>query len=187
MTSGDGIPPTQSVGIVDSVESLDKLLTVVDIDQKAFAKFSQEKIDEIFKEASMAANKKRVELAKLAVDEGGMGVAEDKTLKNHFSAEYVYNTYKDMKTCGVVEFDEAGGFCKYAEPVGVLGAIIPCTNPTSTTIFKSLLALKTRNCIVFSPHPRTARCTIEAARVVRDAAVANGERFYYFNYVFKIQ
>lgn len=164
----------QSVGFVHSREMLDKLMEVVAADQNTFGKFTQEQVDRIFSAGAIAANQARVKLAQLAVEEGGMGLVEDKSVKNHFSAEYVHNTYKDMKTCGVVERDEAGGFIKYAEPIGVLAGIVPCTNPTSTTIFKSLLALKTRNCIVFSPHPRTAKCTIEAAKVVRDAAVAEG-------------
>lgn len=169
-----GLQTTQSVGLVDSLAALDALLDVVTIDQQTFAKFTQEEVNRIFSAASMAANQARLKLAKMAVEEGGMGILEDKTIKNHFSSEYVHNTYRDMKTCGIVEKDEAGGFAKSAEPIGVLAGIVPCTNPTSTTIFKSLLALKTRNCIVFSPHPRTSKCTIEAARIVRDAAIANG-------------
>lgn len=160
--------------MVDSAEMLDKLLEAVSIDQESFSKFTQEQVDLIFTKCSMAANQARVKLAKMAVDEGGMGVLEDKTIKNHFAAEFVHNTYKNAKTCGIVENDKAGGVAKYAEPIGVLAGIVPCTNPTSTTVFKSLLALKTRNCIVFSPHPRTAKCTIAAAKLIRDTAVEFG-------------
>ncbi|MDT0860004.1 aldehyde dehydrogenase family protein, partial [Staphylococcus pseudintermedius] len=136
--------------------------------QKEFATFTQEQVDKIFLAASTAANQQRIPLAKMAVEETGMGIVEDKVIKNHFASEYIYNAYKDTKTCGVIEKDEAFGFTRIAEPVGVLSAVIPTTNPTSTAIFKSLIALKTRNGIIFSPHPRAKNCTIEAARVVHD-------------------
>ncbi|MFW6209087.1 MAG: aldehyde dehydrogenase family protein, partial [Spirochaetota bacterium] len=127
--------------------------------QQLMARFSQEQVDIIFREAALAANLQRVELAKLAHTETRMGVLEDKIIKNHYAAEFIYNKYKDMRTCGVIESDEAQGMMKIAEPVGVIAGVVPTTNPTSTTIFKALLALKTRNGIVFSPHPRSAACT----------------------------
>ncbi|NLB29768.1 MAG: aldehyde dehydrogenase family protein, partial [Clostridiales bacterium] len=130
--------------------------------QKIFAAFDQQQVDEIFRQAAMAASNARIELAKIAAEETGMGIAEDKVIKNHFASEYIYNKYKDDLTCGVGERDEAGGILKIAEPVGVLAAIIPTTNPTSTTIFKSLIALKTRNGIIFSPHPRARKSTVAA-------------------------
>ncbi len=142
--------------------------------QRKFATFSQAQVDEIFRQASMAANNARIALAKQAVAETGMGIVEDKVIKNHFASEYIYNQYKDDKTCGVIERDPAFGITKIAEPVGVVAAIIPTTNPTSTAIFKSLIALKTRNGIIFSPHPRAKNCTIEAARIVLEAAVKAG-------------
>ncbi|MDR1966004.1 MAG: aldehyde dehydrogenase family protein, partial [Synergistaceae bacterium] len=142
--------------------------------QKIFANYTQEQVDKIFLAAASAANSSRIPLAKMAVSETGMGIVEDKVIKNHFAAEYVYNAYKDTKTCGLIEEDKAFGIRKIAEPLGVVAAVIPTTNPTSTTIFKVLLALKTRNGIVISPHPRAKRSTIEAARILRDAAVAAG-------------
>ena len=142
--------------------------------QKKFAKFSQEQVDEIFRQAAMAANDNRIKLAKLAVAETGMGIVEDKVIKNHFAAEYIYNQYKDMKTCGVLEEDKTFGVTKVAEPIGVIAAIVPTTNPTSTAIFKTLIALKTRNAIIISPHPRAKNATIEAARIVLEAAVKAG-------------
>ena len=142
--------------------------------QKSFASFSQEKVDEIFKAAALAANRQRVPLAKMAAQETGMGVVEDKVIKNHYASEYIYHQYKDAKTCGVVEEDTQFGIRKMAEPVGLVAAVIPTTNPTSTAIFKSLIALKTRNGIIFSPHPRAKNCTIEAAKVVYEAAVKAG-------------
>ena len=131
-------------------------------------------MDSIFKSAALAANRLRIPLAKMAVEETGMGIVEDKIIKNHYAAEYIYNTYKDTKTCGVVEEDNAAGIMKVAEPIGVIGAVIPTTNPTSTAIFKCLLALKTRNGIIISPHPRAKNCTMAAAKAVLDAAVAAG-------------
>ena len=142
--------------------------------QKIYATFSQEQVDKIFKAAATAADKMRIPLAKMAVEESGMGVMEDKIIKNHFAAEYIYNKYKDMKTAGVIFEDKANGIKKVAEPIGVIAAVIPTTNPTSTAIFKSLIALKTRNALVFSPHPRAKKCTIEAARIVLEAAVKAG-------------
>ena len=136
--------------------------------------YTQEQVDKIFRAAAMAANQQRIPLAKMAVEETGMGVVEDKVIKNHYAAEYIYNAYKDTKTCGVVEEDPAYGIKKIAEPIGVIAAVIPTTNPTSTAIFKTLLALKTRNGIIISPHPRAKRCTIEAAKVVLEAAVKAG-------------
>ncbi len=155
-------------------ESLGKLLARVRVAQEKFATYSQEQVDEIFYRAALAANKARLPLAKLAVEETGMGIVEDKVIKNHYAAEYIYNAYKNTKTCGVIEHDEAFGYTRIAEPIGVLAAIIPTTNPTSTAIFKCLISLKTRNGLVISPHPRAKRSTIEAARVVLEAAVAAG-------------
>lgn len=142
--------------------------------QKEFAKFSQEQVDKIFYEAAMAANKMRIPLAKMAVEETQRGVLEDKIIKNHYAAEYIYNAYKDTKTCGVIEEDTAYGIKKVAEPIGLVAAVIPTTNPTSTAIFKTLICLKTRNAIIISPHPSAKACTIEAAKVVLDAAVKAG-------------
>ena len=142
--------------------------------QKQFAEFTQEQVDKIFRAAALAANHNRIRLAKLAVEETGMGIVEDKVIKNHFAAEYIYNKYKDMKTCGVLEEDNTYGITKVAEPIGVIAAIVPTTNPTSTAIFKTLIALKTRNAIIISPHPRAKNATIEAAKVVLEAAVKAG-------------
>ncbi len=140
--------------IIDSVEALQERLKQMRAAQAEFATFTQEQVDKIFYEAAMAANKQRIPLAKMAVEETGMGVVEDKVIKNHYAAEYIYNKYKDMKTCGVIEDDAAMGFKKVAEPMGIVAAVIPTTNPTSTAIFKCLIALKTRNAILISPHPR---------------------------------
>lgn len=159
---------------VDSVESLNLRMAEVREAQKKFASYTQEEVDKIFLAAAMAANKARILLAKAAVEETGMGVMEDKVIKNHFASEYIYNHYKNVKTCGVIEEDHAFGTQKIAEPVGVIAAVIPTTNPTSTAIFKSLLALKTRNGIIISPHPRAKNSTILAARTVLEAAVAAG-------------
>ena len=142
--------------------------------QKEYSKFTQEQVDEIFREASLAANNARIKLAKMAVAETGMGIVEDKVIKNHFASEYIYNSYKDTKTCGTIEIDTAYGVEKIAEPIGVIAGIVPTTNPTSTAIFKALLALKTRNGIIFSPHPRAKNATIEAAKIVLEAAVKAG-------------
>ena len=160
--------------IIDSVESLEKALENLKKAQKEFATFSQEKVDKIFFAAAIAANKMRIPLAKMAVEETGMGVVEDKVIKNHYAAEYIYNAYRNTKTCGVIEEDKEFGIQKIAEPIGIIAAVIPTTNPTSTAIFKTLLALKTRNGIIISPHPRAKKSTIEAAKVVLKAAVEAG-------------
>ncbi|MFR5266273.1 bifunctional acetaldehyde-CoA/alcohol dehydrogenase [Clostridium sp.] len=159
---------------VTNVEELNAKLEEVRAAQKEFATFTQEQVDKIFKAAAMAANQARITLAKQAVAESGMGIVEDKIIKNQFASEYIYNKYKDEKTCGVIEKDEAFGLTKIAEPIGVVAAIVPTTNPTSTAIFKALISLKTRNGIIFSPHPRAKGATIAAAKVVLDAAVAAG-------------
>ena len=160
--------------IVNNLETLQKRMAQVRAAQKEFATFSQEQVDEIFRAAAIAANNARIPLAKMAVEETGMGIVEDKVIKNHFASEYIYNQYKDEKTCGVIDEDKAFGVTKIAEPIGVVAAIVPTTNPTSTAIFKALIALKTRNGIFFSPHPRAKNCTIKAAQIVLDAAVAAG-------------
>ena len=160
--------------VVDSVEKLEAALATVRAAQKKFADYTQEQVDAIFFAAATAANQQRIPLAKMAVAETGMGVVEDKVIKNHYAAEYIYNAYKHVKTCGVIEEDKAYGIKKIAEPVGVIGAVIPTTNPTSTAIFKTLIALKTRNGIIISPHPRAKACTIAAAKVVLEAAVKAG-------------
>lgn len=160
--------------VIDSVEKLNEAIAQVRKAQKIFSTYTQEQVDKIFFAAASAANKQRISLAKMAVAETGMGVVEDKVIKNHYASEYIYNAYKDIKTCGVIEEDKAYGIKKIAEPVGVIGAVIPTTNPTSTAIFKSLLALKTRNGIIISPHPRAKNCTIAAAKIVLEAAVEAG-------------
>ena len=160
--------------IVDSVEKLEAAIARVRAAQKRFAAYTQEQVDHIFLAAATAANQQRIPLAKLAVEETGMGVVEDKVIKNHYAAEYIYNAYKDTKTCGVIEEDKAYGIRKIAEPIGVIAAVIPTTNPTSTAIFKTLISLKTRNGIIISPHPRAKKSTIAAAKVVLEAAVAAG-------------
>lgn len=159
---------------VTNIEELENLIQRVKTAQEIFATFTQEQIDYIFKKAALAANAARIPLAKLAVEETQMGVVEDKVIKNHFASEIIYNKYKNAKTCGVIEEDKSFGFQKIAEPIGVLAGIVPTTNPTSTAVFKALISLKTRNGIIFSPHPRAKQCTQEAARIVRDAAVAAG-------------
>ena len=159
---------------VDSVETLDAALARVRAAQKKYATYTQEQVDRIFRAAAMAADRARIPLAKQAVAETGMGIVEDKVIKNHYAAEYIYNAYKDTKTCGVIEEDTAAGIQRIAEPMGVICAVIPTTNPTSTAIFKTLLALKTRNGIIISPHPRAKGCTVAAARLVLEAAVAAG-------------
>ena len=155
-------------------EALQKTIEKVRKAQQEFAKYTQEQVDKIFQAAAIAANQNRIPLAKIAVEETGMGVVEDKVIKNHYAAEYVYNKYKDVKTCGVIEQDDNYGIKKIAEPIGVIAAVIPTTNPTSTAIFKTLLALKTRNGIIISPHPRAKQSTIEAAKIVLEAAVKAG-------------
>ena len=159
---------------VTNVEELMKRLEEIKDAQKKFATYTQEQVDEIFRQAAIAANSARIELAKMAVEESGMGIVEDKVIKNHFASEYIYNKYKNEKTCGVLERDAGFGIVRIAEPVGVIAAVVPTTNPTSTAIFKSLIALKTRNGIVFSPHPRAKKSTIAAAKIVLDAAVKAG-------------
>ena len=160
--------------VIDNVEKLEKALARLKEAQKIFATYTQEQVDEIFRAAAIAANKERISLAKLAVEETGMGVVEDKVIKNHYASEYIYNAYKNTKTCGVLEEDKAYGTKKIAEPIGVIAAVIPTTNPTSTAIFKTLLALKTRNAMIISPHPRAKNCTIAAAKIVLEAAVKAG-------------
>ncbi|MCI5939522.1 MAG: iron-containing alcohol dehydrogenase, partial [Acholeplasmataceae bacterium] len=160
--------------IVDSLETLNLKLEEVKNAQKVFSTFTQEQVDKIFLAAALAANKARIPLAKMAVEETGMGVVEDKVIKNHYASEYIYNKYRYEKTCGVIEEDKAYGYKKIAEPIGVIAAVIPTTNPTSTAIFKTLLALKTRNGIIISPHPRAKHSTIAAAKVVLEAAVEAG-------------
>ena len=160
--------------IVDNMDTLNAKLAQVRDAQKIFASYTQEQVDAIFKAAAIAANQARIPLAKMAVEETGMGVVEDKVIKNHYAAEYIYNKYKDVQTCGVIEEDKSFGIKKIAEPIGVVAAVIPTTNPTSTAIFKTLISLKTRNGIIISPHPRAKRSTIAAAKVVLDAAVAAG-------------
>ena len=160
--------------IVDSVEKLEAALARVREAQKKFATYTQEQVDKIFKAAAIAANKARIPLAKMAVEETGMGVVEDKVIKNNYAAEYIYNAYKNTKTCGVIEEDTAFGIKKVAEPLGVVAAVIPTTNPTSTAIFKTLICLKTRNGIIISPHPRAKMCTTNAAKIVLEAAVEAG-------------
>ncbi len=161
-------------GIVDSPETLDAKIAEVREAQRIFSTYTQEQVDKIFLAAATAANQARIPLAKMAVKETGMGIVEDKVIKNHYAAEYIYNAYKNTKTCGVIEEDTSFGIKKIAEPIGVIAAVIPTTNPTSTAIFKTLIALKTRNGIIISPHPRAKGCTIAAAKVVLDAAVAAG-------------
>ncbi len=165
---------TKPVKLVDSVETLEEALARVKAAQAKFATYTQEQVDAIFLAAASAADKARIPLAKMAVEETGMGVVEDKVIKNHYAAEYIYNAYKNTKTCGVLEEDKAYGIKKIAEPIGVIAAVIPTTNPTSTAIFKTLIALKTRNGIIISPHPRAKQSTIAAAKVVLEAAVAAG-------------
>ncbi|WP_282709925.1 bifunctional acetaldehyde-CoA/alcohol dehydrogenase [Lancefieldella sp. Marseille-Q7238] len=165
---------TKKATKIEDVETLHTRLAEMREAQAEFATFSQEQVDKIFYEAALAAEKARIPLARMAVEETGMGVMEDKVIKNHYAAEYIFNKYKHMKTCGVVEEDKAGGYKVVAEPMGIVAAVIPTTNPTSTAVFKSLLALKTRNAILISPHPRAKGCTIEAARIVRDAAEKAG-------------
>ena len=160
--------------LVDSVEALDKALKRIREAQKIFGTYSQEQVDKIFFEAAMAANRARIPLAKMAVAETGMGIVEDKVIKNHYASEYIYNAYKNTKTCGIIDEDKAAGIIKIAEPIGVVAAVIPTTNPTSTAIFKTLLALKTRNGIIISPHPRAKNSTIAAAKIVLEAAVKAG-------------
>ena len=166
-----------SQGEIMKVTNTDELLVkIAEIReaQRIFATYTQEQVDKIFMEAALAANNARIKLAKMAVEESGMGIVEDKVIKNHFASEYIYNKYKNEKTCGVIDSDVAFGITKVAEPIGVVAAVVPTTNPTSTAIFKALICLKTRNGIIFSPHPRAKHATIEAARIVLEAAVKAG-------------
>ena len=160
--------------LVDSVEALEAKIAEVKEAQRIFATYTQEQVDKIFKAAALAANKARIQLAKMAVEETGMGVVEDKVIKNNYAAEYIYNAYKDTQTCGIVEENKSFGTIKIAEPIGLIAAVIPTTNPTSTAIFKAMICLKTRNGIIISPHPRAKNCTIAAAKLILDAAVAAG-------------
>ena len=160
--------------LVDNAEQLELLIERVKKAQKIYSTFTQEQVDAIFKAAATAADKARIPLARMAVEETGMGVLEDKIIKNHFASEYIYNKHKNAKTCGIIKEDKTNGIKTVAEPLGVIAGIIPTTNPTSTAIFKSLIALKTRNAIIFSPHPRATKCTIAAAKLVLDAAVKAG-------------
>ncbi|HQO23561.1 MAG TPA: bifunctional acetaldehyde-CoA/alcohol dehydrogenase, partial [Spirochaetota bacterium] len=159
---------------ITNINELEELIETVKSAQKKYAEFTQEQVDEIFRKAAIAANAERIRLAKEAVAETGMGIVEDKVIKNHFAAEYIFNKYKDTQTCGIIEEDKSFGIKKIAEPVGIIAGVVPTTNPTSTAIFKALLALKTRNAIIFSPHPRAKKCTAEAARIVLNAAVEAG-------------
>ncbi|MBQ9035471.1 MAG: bifunctional acetaldehyde-CoA/alcohol dehydrogenase [Alphaproteobacteria bacterium] len=156
------------------MDYIDGLVQKVSVAQQKFATYSQEQVDEIFRRVALKASSLRIDLAKMAVAETGMGIAEDKVIKNHFASEYIYNKYKNVKTCGVVEEDKENGLIKFAEPVGVIAGVIPTTNPTSTVIFKTLITLKTRNGIIFSPHPRAKKCTIETARILLEEAVKAG-------------
>ena len=165
---------TKNMELVDSVEKLEAVIQKVRAAGEIFSHYTQEQVDAIFLAAASAANKARIPLARMAVEETGMGLVEDKVIKNHFASEYIYNQYRGVKTCGVLEEDKAYGIRRIAEPIGLIGAVIPTTNPTSTAIFKALIALKTRNAIIFSPHPRAKKCTIAAAKVVLDAAVKAG-------------
>ena len=164
----------REASVPESSFDLDALLARVSEAQTAYSTFTQEQVDAIFRHAAMAANIARIDLAQAAIDETGMGVLEDKVIKNHFAAEFIFNKYRNTRTCGVIERDEAGGIRRIAEPIGVIAGVIPTTNPTSTAIFKILLALKTRNAIVLSPHPRAKACTVAAARIIQDAAVEAG-------------
>ena len=165
---------TKTYEIIDGVEKLTEAIARVRKAQQVFTTYTQEQVDKIFLAAASAANKARIPLAKMAVEETGMGIVEDKVIKNNYASEYIYNAYKDTKTCGVIEEDKAFGIKKIADPIGVIAAVIPTTNPTSTAIFKCLIALKTRNAIIISPHPRAKNCTIAAAKLVLEAAVAAG-------------
>lgn len=158
----------------DNVNQLQATINKIRQAQKQFATYSQQQVDDIFREAAIAANNARIELAKMAVEETGMGLVEDKVIKNHFASEFIYNQYKDAKTCGIIDADEAFGITHIAEPIGVIAAVVPTTNPTSTAIFKALISLKTRNGIIFSPHPRAKKSTIAAAQIILDAAVKAG-------------
>jgi acetaldehyde dehydrogenase/alcohol dehydrogenase len=154
--------------------TLDDIVAKVKQAQALYSTYTQEQVDRIFRAAALAAADARISLAQMAVEESGMGVVEDKVIKNHFASEYIYNKYRDDKTCGVIEEDDEYGIIVLAEPVGLICGVVPCTNPTSTTIFKALISLKTRNGIIFSPHPRAKKSTCHAAKIVLDAAVEAG-------------
>lgn len=155
----------QAPELIDNVDALVAKMHAMRQAQKVFATYTQEQVDKIFHAAALAANKQRIPLAKMAVEETGMGVVEDKVIKNHYAAEYIYNAYKDTKTCGVIEEDKAFGIKKIAEPIGLIAAVIPTTNPTSTAIFKALISLKTRNAIIISPHPRAKNVPLQRQRL----------------------
>jgi len=159
--------------ITDKTE-LENLIQRVKFSQERYATYPQKQVDQIFKKAALAANDARIRLAQLAVSETGMGIVEDKVIKNHFASEYIYNKYKALQTCGIVSENKSFGVATVAESIGILAGVVPVTNPTSTAIFKALLALKTRNGIIFSPHPRAKKCTAEAARIVLEAALDAG-------------
>ncbi len=165
---------TKERPIVDSVDALETAIRRVREAEALYARYTQEQVDAIFRAAAIAANQARIPLAKLAVEETGMGVVEDKVIKNNYAAEYIYNAYRNTRTCGVIEEDKAYGMTKIAEPLGVIAAVIPTTNPTSTAIFKCLLALKTRNAIIISPHPPRQKVHHRRRALVLDAAVAAG-------------
>jgi acetaldehyde dehydrogenase/alcohol dehydrogenase len=160
--------------LVNDTISLQKRIESLRLAQKRFSTYTQEQVDKIFLAVATAADKARIPLAKMAVRDTGMGVVEDKVIKNHFAAEYIYNAYKNTKTCGIIDRDNEFGLTRIAEPVGVVAAVIPTTNPTSTAIFKILIALKTRNALIISPHPRAKNCTISAAKLMYAAAVKAG-------------
>ena len=160
--------------VIKTAKDLEVLIKSVKEAQKVFATYDQETVNKIFKAAATAADKARIPLAKMAVEDTGMGVVEDKIIKNHFASEYIYNKYKNEKTCGIIKSDKTNGVKIVAEPLGVIAGVIPTTNPTSTAIFKALISLKTRNAIIFSPHPRAKKSTIEAAKLVYEAAVKAG-------------
>ena len=166
-------PSTQIMAEQDNI-NLDDIVARVKQAQGLYSTYTQEKVDRIFRAAALAAADARIALAQMAVEESGMGVIEDKVIKNHFASEYIYNKYRDDKTCGIIEEDEEYGIIVLAEPVGLICGVVPCTNPTSTTIFKGLISLKTRNGIIFSPHPRTRKSTCHAAKIVLDAAIEAG-------------
>ncbi len=160
--------------MINNTKTLNSMIAKVKLAQKEFATFNQEQVDKIFLAAALAASDARISLAQMAVEESGMGIVEDKVIKNHFASEYIFNKYKDDKTCGVIAESKDFGTITIAEPVGLISAVVPTTNPTSTAIFKALISLKTRNGIIFSPHPRAKNATNTAAKIVLDAAVAAG-------------
>jgi len=168
------LPPSSSIMNEQETKNLNDLVARVKKAQLAYSTFTQEQVDRIFRAAALAAADARIPLAQMAAEESGMGVVEDKVIKNHFSSEYIFTKYKDEKTCGVLEEDEEYGIMVIAEPIGIICGVVPCTNPTSTTIFKALISLKTRNGIIFSPHPRTKASTCHAAKIVLDAAIEAG-------------